>query len=159
MDLIGTLILAIQSALPLWESRYAIPLAIQGGYPPAMAFAVGMVSNLAVVVVLLLLLEPVSGFLIAHSKIFERFFVWLFARTRRHSESFERWGALALIPFVAVPIPVTGTWTACAAAFVFGIRFRYALPTITAGMLVAIAITTLTMFGIVSVQGILGGTP
>ncbi|MDD4256180.1 MAG: small multi-drug export protein [Methanofollis sp.] len=159
MDVIGTLILAIQSALPLWESRYAIPLAIQGGYPPAMAFAVGMASNLAVVVVLLLLLEPVSAFLIAHSTAFERFFDWLFARTRRHSERFERWGALALIPFVAVPIPVTGSWTACAAAFVFGIRFRYALPAIVVGMLVAIAITTLTMFGIISVQGILGGTP
>lgn len=155
MDIIGTLILAVQSALPLWESRYAIPLAIQGGYPPAMAFAVGMASNLAVVAVLLLLLEPVSDFLIAHSTTFARFFDWLFTRTRRHSESFERWGALALIPFVAVPIPVTGTWTACAAAFVFGVRFRYAFPAIAFGMIVAITITTLTMFGIVSVQGIL----
>jgi uncharacterized membrane protein len=159
MDLIATILLAVQSALPFWESRYAIPLAIQGGYPPAAAFAVGFASNLAVVVVLLLLLEPVSGFLSAHSTIFARFFDWLFARTRRHTERFERWGALALVPFVAVPIPVTGSWTACAAAFVFGIRFRYALPAIAAGMIVAITITTITMLGITIIQGIPGGYP
>jgi len=157
MDLTATILLAIQSALPLWESRYAIPFAIQGGYPPIPAFAIGIASNLAVVIVLLLLLDPVSEFLIAHSKIFARFFDWLFTRTRRHTERFERWGALALIPFVAVPIPVTGSWTACAAAFVFGIRFRYALPAITAGMIVAIAITTITMLGITTIQGMLGG--
>lgn len=157
MDLTATILLAVQSALPFWESRYAIPLAIQGGYPPISAFAVGIASNLAVVVVLLLLLDPVSEFLSAHSKIFARFFDWLFARTRRHTERFERWGALALIPFVAVPLPVTGSWTACAAAFVFGIRFRYALPAIAAGMIVAIAITTITMLGITTLQGTLGG--
>lgn len=157
MDLTATILLAVQSALPFWESRYAIPLAIQGGYPPISAFAVGIASNLAVVVVLLLLLDPVSEFLSAHSKIFARFFDWLFARTRRHTERFERWGALALIPFVAVPLPVTGSWTACAAAFVFGIRFRYALPAIAAGMIVAIAITTITMLGITTLQGMLGG--
>ncbi|TAJ44223.1 COG2426 family protein [Methanofollis fontis] len=159
MDLTATILLALQSALPLWESRYAIPLAIQGGYPPLAAFVVGFGSNLAVVIVLLLLLEPVSEFLMAHSRIFARFFEWLFARTRRHTERFERWGALALIPFVAVPLPVTGSWTACAAAFVFGIRFRYALPTIAAGMIVAIAITTITMLGITSVSGMFGGNP
>ncbi|QYZ79929.1 ligand-binding protein SH3 [Methanofollis formosanus] len=156
MDLIATVLIAVQSALPFWESRYAIPLAIQGGYPPVAAAAIGIASNLAVVVVLLLLLEPVSDFLIARSKLFEKFFDWLFTRTRRHSERFERWGALALIPFVAVPIPVTGSWTACAAAFVFGIRFRYALPAIAAGMLIAVAVTTITMLGITSVHGMLG---
>jgi len=150
LDLLSALLLFVQSAAPFWEARYAIPAALIT-YPEASItwiFALGLLGNLAAVVVLLLFLEPVSIFLRERSALFESFFSWLFERTRRHSESFEHWGAFALVPFVAVPLPVTGSWTACAAAFVFGIRFRYAFSAITAGMIIAVIITTVTTLGI-----------
>jgi uncharacterized membrane protein len=153
MELIPALIIVVLSALPFFEARYAIPLAINTlGFSHAEAFALGLAGNLIAVVAVLLLLEPISLYLSGRFAIFERFFDWLFTRTRRHSERFERWGALALIPFVAVPLPVTGAWTACAAAFVFGIRFRYALPAITAGMVIAALLTTL---GITTMQALI----
>jgi uncharacterized membrane protein len=153
MELIPALIIVVLSALPFFEARYAIPLAINTlGFSHAEAFALGLAGNLIAVVAVLLLLEPISLYLSGRFAIFERFFDWLFTRTRRHSERFERWGALALIPFVAVPLPVTGAWTACAAAFVFGIRFRYALPAITAGMVIAALLTTL---GITTIQALI----
>jgi uncharacterized membrane protein len=153
MDPVSALLVIVLSALPFFEARYAIPLAINTlGFSHAEAFALGLAGNLIAVVVVLLLLDPVSRILSEHSPAFRRFFDWLFARTRRHSERFERWGALALVPFVAVPIPVTGAWTACAAAFVFGIRFRYALPAITAGMVIAALLTTL---GITTIQALI----
>ncbi|MDN7025365.1 small multi-drug export protein [Methanoculleus sp. FWC-SCC1] len=149
MDAVSALFLMIASALPFVEARYAIPPAILSGqFTAPEAFLLGFIGNVIPVIVVLLLLEPVSIFLSSHSRHFERFFTWLFDRTRKHSERFERWGALALMPFVAVPLPVTGAWTACAAAFVFGIRFRYALPTIAAGILIAALITTLTTIGL-----------
>ena len=94
MDLIATILLAVQSALPFWESRYAIPLAIQGGYPPALAFAVGFASNLAVVVVLLLLLEPVLGLPECAFEDVELLFVWLFSR---HAPARARGSSLELL--------------------------------------------------------------
>jgi uncharacterized membrane protein len=149
MDLSAAILVMIASALPFIEARYAIPPAILSGqFTAPEAFLLGFVGNVIPVIFLLLLLEPVSIYLRTRSPVFERFFTWLFDRTRRHSEKFERWGALALMPFVAVPLPVTGAWTACAAAFVFGIRFRYALPTIAAGILVAALITTLGTLGL-----------
>jgi len=149
MDPVAVALLLFFSALPFVEARYAIPPAILSGqFTPVEAFAIGFTGNVIPVIIVLLLLDPVSAYLIKHSKLFDRFFTWLFARTRRHSEQFERWGALALVPFVAIPIPVTGAWTACAAAFVFGIRFRYALPTIAAGILIAALITTLATIGL-----------
>jgi uncharacterized membrane protein len=149
MDPVAVALLLFFSALPFVEARYAIPPAILSGqFTPVEAFAIGFTGNVIPVIVVLLLLDPVSAYLSRHSKLFERFFAWLFNRTRKHTERFERWGALALIPFVAIPIPVTGAWTACAAAFVFGIRFRYALPTIAAGILIAALITTLATIGL-----------
>jgi uncharacterized membrane protein len=141
------------SALPFFEARYAIPLAIyQFGFTPAEAFALGLVGNIIPVIALLLFLDPVSAALRERYDLFEQFFSWLFERTRKHTERFEQWGAFALVPFVAIPMPVTGAWTACAAAFVFGIRFRYSLPAIAAGMVIAAALTT---FGITSLQALI----
>jgi uncharacterized membrane protein len=80
--------------------------------------------------------------------IFDRFFNWLFARTRRYDSKIEKYGALGLAPFVAIPLPVTGAWTACAVAFVFGIRCRYAFAAILAGVIIAGLIVTLSCMGV-----------
>lgn len=60
----------------------------------------------------------------------------------------ERYGTLALTLFVAIPLPVTGAWTGCAAAFVFGVKFRHALMAITAGVLISgVVVTVVTLAG------------
>lgn len=153
MDLWSALPVVILGATPFFEARYAIPLAILNGFAPHEAFWFGVAGNLLPIVPLLLFLEPVSGYLSAQSRIFEQFFTWLFARTRNHSERFERWGTLALFFFVAVPFPATGAWSGCVAAFVFGIRFRHALPAIAAGTVAAALVTTLPTLGITTLVG------
>ena len=82
--------------------------------------------------------------------ILDVFFNWLFRRTyHRHNAMYERYGTIALALFVAIPLPVTGAWTGCAAAFVFGIQFRHALLAILAGVLIAgTIVTTITLGGV-----------
>ncbi|MCL7412772.1 MAG: small multi-drug export protein [ANME-2 cluster archaeon] len=141
--------------LPVSELRGAIPLALApvgvGGYGMSVpeAYFLAVLGNMIPVIPLLLYLEPVSDFL-RRWRIFDIFFTWLFTRTHHnHSERFERYGTLALTLFVAVPLPVTGAWTGCAAAFVFGIKFRHALLAIFAGVLIAgVVVTLLTLTGI-----------
>jgi len=58
---------------------------------------------------------------------------------------------LFLLFFVAVPLPITGAWTGCAAAFVFGIRFKYAFPTITGGVMIAGLIVSLASLGLINI--------
>ncbi|AKB80035.1 Small multidrug export protein [Methanosarcina horonobensis HB-1 = JCM 15518] len=136
-------------ALPISELRGAIPVAMGiYGMGPLEAYFLSVLGNLIPVVPLLLFLEPVSKNLRRY-RIFDIFFTWLFSRTRRnHSENFEKYGLLALTLFVAVPLPVTGAWTGCAAAFVFGIRFKHSFPAIAAGVMIAgIIVTAVTMTG------------
>ncbi len=148
----------ILGALPVSELRGAIPIAMSiYGMGPFEAFFFSVLGNLLPIVPLLLFLEPVSDYLRRY-EIFDRFFTWLFSRTRRNNtESFEKYGLLALTVFVAIPLPATGAWSGCAAAFVFGIKFRHALPAIAAGVMIAgIVVTVLTVTGIGLADLILG---
>ncbi|WP_407355585.1 COG2426 family protein [Methanolobus sp. WCC5] len=137
-------------AMPVFELRGAIPIALGiYGMHPAAAYLFAVIGNMLPVIPLLLYLEPVSKYLRRYA-FFDKFFSWLFGRTHRnHSARFERYGTFALTLFVAVPLPVTGAWTGCAAAFVFGIQFRHALLAILAGVLIAgIIVSAVTLTGI-----------
>ena len=138
----------VMAMIPIAELRASIPFAI-GIYKMgvAQAFILSVIGNMLPVVPLLLFLDPVSNWLRRYS-LFDRFFNWLFARTRRYNERMEKYGAQGLTPFVAIPLPVTGAWTACAVAFVFGFRFRYAFPAILAGVIIAGIIVTLSVMGV-----------
>ncbi|MBU4227890.1 small multi-drug export protein, partial [bacterium] len=51
--------------------------------------------------------------------------------------------------FVAIPLPATGAWTGSVAAFIFGIRFWYAFPTIVGGVMIAGVIVILASLGVI----------
>lgn len=140
----------LTAMIPVGELRAAIPVAIHAYEMPWWsAYIWAVLGNAFVVALIMLLLEPVSRLLMKYSKIFKRFFTWLFEKTRsKHSQKFEKWGALALITFVAIPLPITGGWTGSVAAFVFGIPFKKAFPLIFLGLLIAGVIVTLLSLGI-----------
>ncbi len=140
----------LMAALPISELRLSIPIAILAyGFSPLSAFFLSVIGNMLPVIPLLLFLEPVSNYL-RKWHIWDVFFTWLFNRTHhKHSASFEKYGSIGLAVFVGIPLPATGAWTGCAAAFVFGFKFRNALIAIFAGVLMAgIIVTVLTVTGI-----------
>jgi len=126
----------VLAALPVSELRGAIPLALALGFSPLKAYVLSYIGNLIPVIPLLFLLQPIV-YKFRHIKIVKRFFDWLFERTRRKAALVERFEALGLILFVAIPLPVTGAWTGCMAATLFKIRFRYAFLAIIAGVMIA----------------------
>ena len=147
-------IIFLFAMMPIFELRGAIPVAAIFGVNIAIwkIYLIAVIGNMIPVLPILLLLEPVSNFLSERSKSFDRFFEWLFNRTRRRVESkIEKYGALGLIVFVAIPLPVTGAWTGCIAAFLFGIRLRYAFPAILAGVMIAGVIVSIVTYGASSV--------
>ena len=145
----GWLVILVFAALPVSEVRGAIPLAIGVyGYPPLEAYLLSVFGNLLPVIPLLLFLGPVSDYL-RRFALWDRFFAWLFARTRRkYIEEHEKFGLMALAIFVAIPFPATGAWTGCALAFLLGFRFWPAFAAITAGVLTAGVIVTATVMGV-----------
>ena len=143
------LIIVLLAALPIAELRLSIPIAIiEFNIDPVTALTLSVIGNMIPVVPLLLFLEPVSNFL-RRWKMGDMFFTWLFERThRKHSANFEKYGSIGLAVFVGIPLPATGAWTGCAAAFIFGFKFKNAFLAILAGIIMAgIIVTVLTITG------------
>ncbi len=147
------LIIVLIAALPIAELRLSVPLAIMKepygfGMDPLTGLTLSVIGNMLPVIPLLLFLEPVSNYL-RRWKMWDIFFTWLFERThRKHSASFEKYGSIGLAVFVGIPLPATGAWTGCAAAFVFGFKFKNAFLAILAGVIMAgIVMTVLTLTG------------
>lgn len=142
------------ASLPVSELRGAIPYALAIGISWQKAYIISVAGNFLPVIPILLLLGRVSESLSNRYSFFDRFFTWLFERTRSKSELIERFEALGLILFVAIPLPVTGAWTGCAAAFIFRIPLRHAIPAIIAGIFISGSIVTLASLGVISFWGI-----
>lgn len=137
------LVVMIISMLPVFELRGGIPAGVALGMPTWQAALFAVIGNMIPIPFLLWFLDPFSRWLSRHSRTMDRFFRWLFARTRRkHSKSFERWEEFALMIFVAIPLPMTGAWSGAVAAFVFGIPNRVALLFIFFGVLIAAGVVT-----------------
>lgn len=138
---------------PIFELRGSIPMAL-GAYqmPVWSAFLISVVGNTFPVIFILWWLEPVSRYLSHRSYFFNRFFTWLFERTRKkHAKNFENAKALALMIFVAIPLPLTGAWSGALCAFIFGIPFKKAFLSIAGGVVIAGIIVTLTTLGIIKI--------
>lgn len=136
---------------PIGELRASIPVALTIYHLNwAIAFLISIVGNLIPVVFILLFLEPVSNWLSKKSAFFNKFFIWLFDRTRKkHSSKIEKYGAVGLATFVTIPLPLTGGWTGAIIAFLFGIPFKKAFFSISAGVITAgIIISIVTKSGI-----------
>jgi uncharacterized membrane protein len=159
----GELQMLVLSAVPLTELRASIPIAFlmagEGAWawPWWKIYLLAVAGNLIPVPFIIWALGPVSGFL-RRWKLFDRFFDWLFERTRRRAgPRIERYRALGLSLFVAIPLPVTGAWTGSLAAFLFRIPARLSIPAIALGVLIAGALVTLIVTGALAGLGFLLG--
>ena len=143
----------IAAMTPIGELRLAIPFALAKlDLTVSQAYILSVIGNLIPVIFWLLFLEGISKFLIQRSKFFKKFFDWLFARTRRKIQNqYKIYGYIALVLFVATPLPVTGAWTGTVAAYLLGISFWRALGLIALGVCIAGVIVTLASIGVISI--------
>ncbi|MGO4887408.1 COG2426 family protein [Anaerobacillus sp. MEB173] len=130
------MIVIIISAMPILELRGGIPLASIYGFPFWEAFVLSVIGNVLPVIPLLILFKPFSNWLLRFVW-YRRFYNWLYNRTMRKSDKVEKYGAIGLILFTAVPLPTTGAYSACVAAALFSIRFKYAFTAIVIGIVIA----------------------
>jgi len=146
----------IIGALPILELRWAIPQALFWKMSLPKAFLLSVLGNISFVAPALFLFEPVSNRL-RKFKIWARFFDWLFERTKKNADSIQKYEALGLAIFVAIPLPMTGAWSGVVAASLFKIKFRYALIAIIAGVIGAgLIVSALCALGMISIKAVIG---
>jgi uncharacterized membrane protein len=151
MEFLDLLVTFVAAMTPIGELRLAIPLAIYS-YDIVwyVALPIAVVGNVVPVLVLVPGLDCLSRMLSSFSNPAGKLLTWQENRLRRiQSGRFDRYGALALVILVAIPLPMTGAWTGSLAAWTFRIPPRRAIPLIALGVLIAgIIVTVVTMSGI-----------
>ncbi|MCD6382942.1 MAG: small multi-drug export protein [Thermoplasmata archaeon] len=136
--------------VPIVELRGALPVALlYYRYSIPKAYILSVVGNMIPIPFLLRFFPDVERYLRRYPR-WERFFNWLFSRTRRRAEGkIERYEKLGLMVFVAIPLPITGAWTGTVVAYLFGIDFSSSLLYIFLGVLIAgVIVLTISLSGI-----------
>lgn len=142
----------LSAALPLTELRGSIPFGVSVLHlAPWTAFFYSIIGNAIPVPIIFYLLPKVLSWAEKHWPWLHRILVvYLEKKKEKFKDSYDKYGALSLAIFVAIPLPMTGAWTGAALAVIFNIKKKYSFPAVIAGTIVAGVIVTLI------VQGALG---
>lgn len=147
------LVIFFGSAIPITEQRATIPLGIYWDMPPLQVFTLAFLGSLLPVPFLLLFFRQI---LVWMRKIRFLDFLTRFidGKIQKAAQKFEKSSELALILFVAIPLPGTGLWTGSAVASVLGFNLRKSvICVILGGLLSAVFLTlvsTLVRAGIIN---------
>lgn len=147
------LAVVLLSITPITEVRLSIPFAMQVyGFNPYQAMFWSVLGDIIPAALLVYYLGPVSRFFIKRYRIARRFFIWLFSQTRqKFPEDYSTLGKIALMIFVASPLPGAGAWSGAIAAWLFDMKKTEALVFILLGVILsALAVTGLSL-GIFSI--------
>ena len=146
------------SMTPIGELRLAIPLGLTVyKLNWALVYFIAVIGNLVPAVLLLLFLKPITRWLSKKSSVFRALLDWWFKKTRQKTEkAIKKHGVVGLMLFVAFPLPVTGAWTGCLAAYLFNIPFKKSFPAVIAGVLLAGVIVSMATVAGVSIEKYFG---
>lgn len=143
---LATFILAM---MPITELRASIPIALsvyELSVASAMFFSI--LGDMVPVFIILVGVEKIYLFMSSKSEIVKKYFDWFFSRTKdKFSGKYAKYGAIALVSFVALPLPFTGAWSGSVAAFLFRIPFVKSFPLILIGIFISAILVTLISLG------------
>ena len=136
------------SMLPVVELRGGIPVGVGIGLPLPLAVLASVIGNMLPIPFLILFTRQAFTWLRSHIPVLEG----MISRLERKAESkkklvlkYEFWGLLFL---VAIPLPGTGAWTGALVAALMDLRLKSAVPAIFCGVLVAAAIVSCIVLGL-----------
>lgn len=135
--------------VPVAELRVSIPVAL-GVYKMSIPSAIfwSVLADIFISAVIIYSIGPIYNKCLGKFKFFDKFFDWFFKRTRRRFfHKYEVFGSLALILFVAIPLPITGAWTGSVASWLFDVPKKKALLYVSLGVIISAGIVTLISLG------------
>lgn len=147
----GYLFTFLWSLVPVLELRAAIPLGYLtyhlSIYEAVIVASLGGIFSAGLIIYLLPLIVEFTD---KHVPFFHRILQRIFLYTRtKHSHRMEIFGEIALVIFVAIPIPGSGAWTGALLAYLFGLPRYLALWLISLGVFLSgIIVALLTVSGI-----------
>ncbi|MBQ5798775.1 MAG: small multi-drug export protein [Clostridia bacterium] len=130
------LIIFIISLMPILELRGGLIAAAILGVDWAIAFPICVIGNMLPIPFELLFIRKIFKWM-KRFRPFYKMITWIEERAEKKSKEIETKISIGLFLFVAIPLPGTGAWTGGLVADVLGVKFKKAIPIITAGVITA----------------------
>ena len=143
---------AFISMLPLIELRGAIPVGMTLGLSTIVTYIIAVIGNILPIPFILWFSRPIMAWL-KKTKLLRPIAEKLEKKTEANRDKIMKYSAFGLFIFVAIPLPGTGAWSGALAAALLDMRFKYAFPSIVAGVMTA---GLIMCFGTSIVQWIIG---
>ncbi len=138
------------SLAPGFEGRYATIVALSMGLSPLLSTAIPILGEVVLALALSTLASYIDRVLstLAQRKdvvgkvatFIERRIAFARSKARRYV---EKWGAIGLALFVAVPLPVTGVWTGALVGYLLGIERKRMFLALAVGGAASVLIVAL----------------
>lgn len=131
------------SMIPLLESRYVVPYSIfEFGWNWWHAFPIAIAGNMFLVPFILRFYHLVEQFGRRFTLV-DKTMDWVFSKIRKRADNkIQKYESLALLIFVAIPLPFTGAGLGSLIAYLFDLPFYRALLMIFIGVVISASITT-----------------
>lgn len=140
---------ALASISPVGELRAGIPIALLTGHSLWQAFWLCTIANFLTIPIAFFFIDKFHNYFLKFQR-YERMFNKHVIRIRKKGEKWvEKYGAFGLIIFVAIPVPGSGAYTGCLAAWLFNVKRKHAFISIMAGVVIAGLVVTAIAAGIV----------
>ena len=144
----------ILTLMPVTELRVGLPVAIfyalDNNIPIALIFALIVLINILLIFLIFYFLDNLH-YVLMDLKFYKKFFELHLRKFQKKVDKFERryeaFGFLALVLFVAIPLPGTGAWTGCLAAWLLGLERKKSILSISLGILIAGLLVLLVTLG------------
>lgn len=144
-----SLVVLIFAALPIIEVRGSIPLGLFYFKMNTLSvLLISFIGGVLPVIPILWFLENLTAGL-RKINFFDRFFGWLFEHTKSKSGLIEKFELIGLTLFMALPIPGTGLWTGCVAAYLLEIPWLQTFICALIANALAVTLVWLASLGLV----------
>lgn len=134
----------ILTVMPISELRVGLPLAVlyatEQGIPVWLIFSLIVLLNILVIFFVFYFLEHLHHIFLKfkpYKKIFEKYIGKFQKKVDKFEKKYETLGFLALVLFVAVPLPGTGAWTGCLLSWLTGLDKKRSVLAISLGVFIA----------------------
>jgi len=137
------------SMVPIVELRLGLPYGIALGLEYPLALLSAVVGNILPVPFIIIFVERIFAWIRTNIPALDGFVTKLENKAHLKSEGVQKYGPIALLLFVGIPLPGTGAWTGSLIAALLGLKPRSAIPCIVLGVLLAAAIMTALTYGVI----------
>lgn len=139
------------SMVPIIELRGGLPYGIGFGLDYPLALTAAVLGNMVPVPFIIVYIRRIFQWLRRRYAKMDAFITRQEQKAHLKGKTVEKYGPIALMLFVGIPLPGTGAWTGALIAALLDMRLKHAVPCIFLGVLMAAAIMTAVTFGVIHV--------